>query len=154
MTSASAQQLSLKRVEPSIQHCLVDEEVLFSCQSEDKHFTLCQDKKSIHFREESVTQFSTSLEETRGNSTAFSGGGAAWMTLRNGDLGTIAYTAIGKWSHQGDAVERSGILIQDSNSTLHHYKCSELFRSEIGPVWFEKSSIKESIENSELDVVF
>lgn len=139
--------------------CKDGESVSFSCVS-DKGVTysLCASKKlsqsygymQLHFKSDKgegviPEQQRPPAEFATGDTLAFSGGGGAYMRIKNSESANyIVYSAMGKgFDKQGVAVELNGKVVLNNT-------CENISVNEIGPSLFEKYFIQKDNDGFEI----
>lgn len=78
---------------------------------------------------------------SRGESTAFSGGGGSWLRFYNGAYAYVVYSGIGRWGAKGETLELEGVQVERDGKAIATLPCTGPLQSALGPDWFERMGV-------------
>lgn len=139
-------------------HCTAAEDVVFSCRSGQKMVSVCASKDAAATRGTLEYRFGDTshdkpLEQklprektvpskaATGDVDAFSGGGGAWLSFRQGQYAHTVYTGIGNWGPNGEKREKAGLLVARDGKQVALMRCTGRPVSLLGPDLFDKLGI-------------
>lgn len=141
---------------PADTHCSSQEQVVFSCDTGKKLVSVCASQPLsspngyYRFGPKGATElaFPTSPAPlntfTNGGTFALSGGGGAYMRLKNGGYHYVVFSAVTSGG------ETAGVSVEKNGEVVANLTCQGSVASELGPDFFEKAGVPEDEEGFDL----
>ena len=137
--------------------CRPGELNLFSCEPGRKRVSVCvsegasAQRGQLHYRFGPATGGPLELElpaastqpqrSASGESTAFAGGGGAWLRFAHGRHSYVVYSGIGRWGRNGATEERHGVVAERDGKVVATLACTRPKVNELGPEWLQRLGI-------------